>query len=76
LPASSGEFVAAPDQTGDFVIIRILDRELGEEWQAYFYCFDADIMRVENAIQASTAKLSRVSGALDYLTRYNDHIGL
>jgi hypothetical protein len=59
---------------GDVAIIRILDEEgLGEEWQDGFYSFDANIMRVEEAIQASTAKLSRVSGAVDYLTGSNDH---
>jgi hypothetical protein len=59
---------------GDVAIIRILDEEgLGEEWQAGFYSFDANIMRVEEAIQASTAKLSRVSSAVDYLTGSNDH---
>jgi len=45
--------------------IRIHDEEgLGEEWQAGFYCFDADIMRVEDAIQASTARPSRVNGVV------------
>jgi hypothetical protein len=45
--------------------IRIHDEEgLGEEWQAGFYCFDADIMRVEDAIQASTARLSGVNGVV------------
>lgn len=54
----------AQDQTGDVAIIRILDEELGEEWQAGFYCFDANIMRVEEAIQASTAKLSTVDAVV------------
>lgn len=55
---------AAQDHAGDFAIIRILHEELGEEWEPGFYCFDADIMRVEDAIQASTANLSRVSAVV------------
>jgi hypothetical protein len=58
----------AQDQTGDVAIIRILDEELGEEWQAGFYCFDSNIMRVEEAIQASTAKLSSADAGVG-LTR-------
>ena len=45
------------DQKVDFVIMRILGAELGEEFQAGFYCFDASTASVEGAIQACTANL-------------------
>jgi hypothetical protein len=64
---------AAQDQTGDVAIIRILDEELGEEWHAGFYCFDGDIMRVEDAIQASTTNLPHVRSIVNYLAEPNHH---
>ena len=48
----------AQNRNADFVVLRIFEGELCAEWQAGFYCFDADITRIEEAIQACTAKLS------------------
>jgi hypothetical protein len=67
------QFPTAVQDARDFAIIRILPEELSEEWEAGFYCFDADIMRVEDAIQASTANLSRVSAVVGYPTGPNHH---
>jgi hypothetical protein len=47
----------AQDRVADFAILRIFDEELDEEWRAGFYCLDADIMRIEEAVQACTARL-------------------
>ena len=43
----------------DFAVLRILKEELDEKWQAGFCRFDADIMRIEEAVQACTTKLSQ-----------------
>jgi hypothetical protein len=50
----------AQDRAADFAVLRIFDEELDEEWRAGFYRFDADNMRIEEAVQACTAKLSAV----------------
>ncbi len=50
----------ARDRAADFAVLRIFDEELDEEWRAGFYRFDADIMQIEEAVQACTAKLSAV----------------
>jgi hypothetical protein len=47
----------AQDRAADFAVLRILDEERDEEWRAGFYRLDADIMRIEEAIQACTAML-------------------
>jgi hypothetical protein len=50
----------AQDPAADFAVLRILDEELDEEWRPGFYRFDADIMRIEEVLQACTAMLSEV----------------
>jgi hypothetical protein len=52
----------AQDRVADFAVLRIFDEELDEEWRAGFYCLDADIMRIEEAVQACTTKPSEVRG--------------
>jgi hypothetical protein len=47
----------AQDRATDFAVLRIFDEELGGEWRAGFYRLDADIMRIEEAVQACTAGL-------------------
>jgi hypothetical protein len=51
--------MTAQDHASDFAVLRILKEELDEKWQAGFYRFDADIMRIEEAVQACTTKLSQ-----------------
>lgn len=46
-----------PDTASDFAVLRIFDEESNEEWRAGFYSFDADIMQIEEALQASTTKV-------------------
>jgi hypothetical protein len=46
------------NQGSDFAVLRIFDECLGDKWRAGFYRFDADIMRIEEAVQACTVKLS------------------
>jgi len=41
----------------DFAVLRIFEEEADEEWRAGFYCFDADIMRIEKELEACTTKL-------------------
>jgi hypothetical protein len=52
------------NQNFDFVVLRIFDEELGKKWQAGFYLFDEDIAKIEQAVQACTAKLSRARSKL------------
>src|SRR5208282_750689 len=46
------------DRTTDFAVLHIHDEEIDAKWRVGFYSFDADIMRIEEAVQACTAKLS------------------
>lgn len=41
----------------DFGVLRISEVEGHGEWRVGFYCFDTDIMALEEAIQTCTAKL-------------------
>ncbi|MGB7846186.1 MAG: hypothetical protein WBL63_11260 [Candidatus Acidiferrum sp.] len=50
---------AAQDHADDFAVLRIFEAELDEKWQAGFYLFGANIMRIEQAVQACTTKLAR-----------------
>jgi hypothetical protein len=52
------------NQNFDFVVLRIFDEELGKKWQAGLYLFDEDIAKIEQAVQACTAKLSRARSKL------------
>jgi hypothetical protein len=52
----------AQDRATDFAVLRIFDEEPDKELRAGFYRFDADIMRIEEAVQACTAKLSKHLG--------------
>lgn len=49
-----------PDQKVDFVVLRIFAGELAEEWQAGFYCFEGDLVGIEESIQTCTAKLTPI----------------
>jgi hypothetical protein len=44
----------------DFGVLRISEAEGHGEWRVGFYCFDADIMALEEAIQTCTAKLPAI----------------
>jgi hypothetical protein len=50
----------AQDRATDFAVLRIFDNDLDEKWRAGFYLFEADIMRIEEAVQACTARLPEV----------------
>jgi hypothetical protein len=41
----------------DFGVLRVCETEGHGEWRVGFYCFDTDIMALEEAIQACIAKL-------------------
>jgi hypothetical protein len=41
----------------DFGVLRVSEVEDHGEWRVGFYCFDTDIMALEEAIQTCTAKL-------------------
>jgi hypothetical protein len=43
---------AGQDWAGDYAVLRIFDEEPDEEWQAGFYRFDGDLMRIEEAVRA------------------------
>lgn len=47
------------DQNFDFVVLRVFEEELDRKRPAGFYRFDADITRIEEAVQACTAQLSQ-----------------
>jgi hypothetical protein len=49
--------MAAPDQATDFAVLRILESEPSAECRPGFYRFDADLLQIEEAVQACTAKL-------------------
>ena len=44
------------DRASDFAILRIFDEESNGQWRPGFYSFDADIIQIEDALRASTAK--------------------
>lgn len=44
----------------DFGVLCVTEAESHEEWQVGFYHFDTDIMALEEAIQACTAKLPAI----------------
>ena len=46
-----------PDSASDFAVLRIFDEESNEQWRSGFYSFGADIMQIEQALQACTAKM-------------------
>lgn len=46
-----------PDSASDFAVLRIFDEESNEQWRSGFYSFDADIMQIEEALKANTAKV-------------------
>jgi hypothetical protein len=46
-----------PDSASDFAVLRIFDEESNEKWRSGFYSFDADIMQIEEAVQAFAAKV-------------------
>jgi hypothetical protein len=52
----------AQDQAADFAVLRVFNEELDKKWCAGFYRCDADIIRIEEAVQTCTAKLSDVGG--------------
>jgi hypothetical protein len=45
----------------DFGVLRVSEAEGQGEWRVGFYCFDADIMVLEEAIQACTARLPAIA---------------
>ena len=47
------------DRAADYAVLHIHDEEIGAKWRAGFYSFDADIMRIEEAVQTCTTKLSK-----------------
>ena len=47
-----------PDSASDFAVLRIFDEESDEEWRAGFYRFDADIMQIDEALQARATKVA------------------
>jgi hypothetical protein len=57
----AGQQFPTTDQgrAADFAILRIFEEELDEDWRAGFYHFDADIMRIEEALQACTEQAKR-----------------
>lgn len=46
-----------PGRTSDFAVLRVFEEESNEKWRSGFYSFDADIMQIEEALQASIAKV-------------------
>jgi hypothetical protein len=44
----------AKERTADFAVLRIFEGEPDDHWEAGFYSFDGDIMRIEEAVQART----------------------
>ena len=46
-----------PGRASDFAVLRIFEEESNEKWRSGFYSFDADIMKIEEALQASIAKV-------------------
>jgi hypothetical protein len=53
-----GEQFPTTNSDRDYAVLRIFDEESHEEWKPGFYRFDADIMQIEKAVQACTAKMS------------------
>jgi hypothetical protein len=51
---SGQQFPTPKPDASDFAVLRIFDEESEGEWSAGFYRFDADIMQIEEALQAST----------------------
>jgi hypothetical protein len=51
---------AKADQTIDFAVLRLSEEDLGQMWEAGFYVFGDDITKIEQAVQACTAKLSQM----------------
>jgi|SRR5579859_2626438 len=47
-----------PDSASDFAVLRIFDEESNDEWRAGFYRFDADIMQIDETLQARTVKVA------------------
>jgi len=47
---------ASQERPADFAVLRIFDEEPDEEWRAGFCRFDADLMRIDETVQACTAK--------------------
>jgi hypothetical protein len=53
------QFPTTQDRAVDFAVLRIFERELGDEWQSGFYRFDAHITEIEESIQACTTALPK-----------------
>lgn len=51
--------VTAQGRADDFAVLHIHDEEIAGEWRPGFYRFEADIMRIEEALQTCTTKLSQ-----------------
>jgi hypothetical protein len=51
---------ATENRKADFGVLRVSEVEGHGEWRVGFYCFDTDIMALEEAIQTCTAKLPAV----------------
>ncbi|MGB9432793.1 MAG: hypothetical protein WBQ89_11165 [Candidatus Acidiferrum sp.] len=49
---------AAHNQIVDFAVLRVFDKELGDQWESGFYRFDADLSMIEESLQACTITLS------------------
>jgi hypothetical protein len=41
----------------NFALLRIFDGEANQEWRSGFYHFDADVMRIDEALQACAQSL-------------------
>jgi hypothetical protein len=54
-------FPTTPENSeADFGVLRVSDSEGHGEWRVGFYCFDADLMGLEEAIQTCTSKLPAI----------------
>jgi hypothetical protein len=49
------------DRKNDFAALRVFKAESDKEWWVGFYCFDADITEIEEAMQICSTKLSETS---------------
>ena len=49
------------DRKTDFAALRVFKAESDKEWRGGFYCFDADITAIEEAMQICSTKLSEIA---------------